>query len=123
MLLGIYGAVGSLAGWCQMISGIGTVVEKPPAVTVAVPEDAQIAAIKVYSENGALGVVLLTAVIVILLLGIMLWRVISMYRSLQHDVLTTNSTNLQVVQTLAGNIASVSAKVDVLLAQQTRHGK
>lgn len=87
--------------------------------TMSISPDAQVAAVKVYGENGAIGAVLLTAVIVILMLGLMLWRVISMYRSLSKDVLATNSANLQVVQVLATNIATTGAKVDVLLQQYT----
>ena len=83
--------------------------------------DAQVAAVKVYGENGAIGAVLLTAVIVILMLGLMLWRVISMYRSLAKDVLATNSANLQVVQSLATATAANGAKLDVLLSQVHSH--
>lgn len=83
--------------------------------------DAQVAAVKVYGENGAIGAVLLTAVIVILMLGLMLWRVISMYRSLAKDVLSTNSANLQTVQALATATASNGAKLDVLLQQSHMH--
>lgn len=93
---------------------------EPQTGMISVPSDAQVAAVKVYGENGAIGAVLLTAVIVILMLGMMLWRVIGMYRSLAKDVLATNSANLQVVQALATATASTGAKVDVLLAQ-ARH--
>lgn len=91
---------------------------KKAGEVVAVDPGAQVAAIRVYGENGAIGAVLLTAVIVILMLGVMLWRVIGMYRSLAKDVLATNSTHLEAVQALAVAVASTGAKLDVILQMQ-----